>query len=101
MKKLLIALTILTSMSSFAGDSLLEKQIKLVNEGIASGQITDATKDFFLASIADLQKPKHVSINRIQEFTDLVCIGVESGEITSETKDFFLNAVHDFGKSCN
>jgi aspartate/glutamate racemase len=96
MKKLLIIVTVLTSFSVFAKDELMSTQIKMINDGIASGQITDATKSFFLESIADMKNPSAQSISRIKEFTRLVNEGITKGEISNETKEFFLQAVSDF-----
>lgn len=101
MKKLVIGLVLLSSMSVFARESMIATQVKLINKGMISGEITEETKDFFLKSIADMQHPSKQSLNRVNEFTKTVCNGIAKGQITEDTKYFFLKAVEDFGQSCN
>lgn len=100
MKKLVISLILLSSMSVFARETMIATQVRLINKGIISGEITEETKTFFLKSIADMQNPSKQSLNRVNEFTKTVCTGIARGQITEETKDFFLKAVEDFGQSC-
>lgn len=100
-KLFIVGFLTFTSFSSFADSLAVQNLVQTVSEGIASGQITDETKDYFLASIASMQNPSAQSVNQVQEFTNLVCSGISSGEITNETRDFFLEAVFNFGKSCD
>ena len=76
--------------------SLMAVQIEYINHGIATGQITDETKDFFIQSIKEMQNltPKNEE-GAVAKFTRLVHEGIALGQISDETKGFFLNAIKE------
>lgn len=79
-KKIAILGLVLMTSTVFATPrtaSLLETQIQLVNEGIATGQITNETKAFFLQSIKEMQNgPVSDGENAVAKFTRLVDEGI-------------------------
>ena len=103
MKKTLALLSLMfISLTAFASPkptSLLEAQIQLVNQGIATGQITNETKDFFIQSLRDMQNGNNNhDESAVSKFTRLVQEGIASGQITDATKGFFLQAIIDLNQ---
>ncbi len=95
----LSALVLVGSLAQASSQTRLEQHVKFIDEGIRSGQITDATKDFFLQSIREMKgevSARHET--PVQAFTRIVNEGIASGQFTNETKDYFLNAVKELNQ---
>jgi hypothetical protein len=118
LKTTLVGLLLLGSLSTFAlevsqssycqgrGQDQINNQVQLVQEGIATGEITNDLKTFFEKSIKDMQANhdylcKGIRINRGETLTykekqlELIKKGIESGDIDEELATFFLNNLNE------
>lgn len=114
MKSLLVAMTLLTSFSTFAsvsssqycqgaGQEAINQQAELVSEGIASGKIDKGLHEFFSNEIKEMQanhdflcKGIRISKGKLsarEEQLKLVSRGIETGEISNDLADFFLKSL--------
>lgn len=118
MKKLLVGLTLLASMSSFANDvsqssycqtrgqEAINHQKELILVGVAKGEMDENLQSFFENGVEEMQANhdylcKGIRISNGPELTarekqlSLILKGIASGEIDDELADFFLQNLKD------
>ncbi len=113
MKKLLIGLTLLISISSFASDvsqssycqsrgqEAINNQKELILVGVAKGEISEDLQSFFEEGVKEMQANhdylcKGIRISNGPELTarekqlSLILKGIANGDIDDDLADFFL-----------